>query len=512
MSGHFGIDIKPNTESSNTSSEPDTDPDILKLYLPSNDPLDTLSNDEALAYLHEQRRRGSPVYVPPPTNIKIKKSTVFDFFSSAFDTPKLDVKSETELEEYKNASSIADEKLVDDSDNTSTNLWEPKTISDIDDLCIRSNSPFIISRFNSREPSREGSRHNSNHNSDSDKSDTEYVSNTPLMKKIDHIIKSEDNLYKFKKLTYKDVVKSLEHHYNETSKCSNELDILITFIRGQKNLFSQSSNITYAKLYGLLMVALSITAFVTVITPFIETKSWNVILITSCNAVATLIISLTRYLNLEFTGNAFRFLANNYEKFENTLELANNKLMFIGNTDHQDALVLEKFKELEFKIGELKDVFQVIIPNEIKSIFPVISHINIFSLIKKMDSHKKKLIHTFKDIKNEMNYITFQVNTIKYKNITTNDISSNNIKELHRVAFLNKIKEKVKTEILDYREAYGQLEYLFTKEIQFAETHMSYIYMLSIYNCIYGKPKYLDVDKYTNPVIRDYLRVILNDD
>jgi hypothetical protein len=111
-----------------------------------------------------------------------------------------------------------------------------------------------------------------------------------------------------------------------------------------------------------------------------------------------------------------------------------------------------------------------------------------------------------------MNYITFQINIIKYKNIHTNDINKNNNKEIERVIFLNGIKEKVKSEIIDYKDAYNQLEYLFTKEIQFAENHIGYVYLLSIYSFICGKPKYLDINKYTNPVIKDYLRVILNDD
>jgi hypothetical protein len=264
----------------------------------------------------------------------------------------------------------------------------------------------------------------------------------------------------------------------------------------------------------MLALALSITAFVTVITPFIENQRWNTVLITACNAVATLIISLTRYLQLEFTGNAYSFLANSYERFENSLELANNKLVFLNhNQTEQNQIVLEKVKELEFKIGEMKEIFQVLIPNEIKILFPVISHINIFSLIKKMESHKTHLIVKYKDIKNEINYNVYKMN-MKYKLDTRMDdeveMLLNNEKE--RVLFLNELKERIKNEIINYKDAYNQLDYLFTKEIQFAERHVSLVYVLRWYFACCGKPKYLDIKRYTNPVIQDYLNIILYDD
>jgi len=46
-------------------------------------------------------------------------------------------------------------------------------------------------------------------------------------------------------------------------------------------------------------------------------------------------------------------------------------------------LVLSKFNEVETKISDYKLTNAVLIPEEIKHLFPIISHINIFSFIQK---------------------------------------------------------------------------------------------------------------------------------
>jgi hypothetical protein len=409
---------------------------------------------------------------------------------------RLPSESENNLNEFADNHSL--QFIHNDKWNDNSNA----SMNDLDNICIRSNSPFLFSN------------HNSNNNSDNEQDvlhENENTHFTPmLLDKIDHLYV---NKKKYKKLTYEDALKSLSHYYDDCNKYSDEMDILITYIRGQKNLFSQSSNITYMKLYTMLISALCITAFVTIITPFIENQSWNVVLITACNAVATFIISMTRYLQLEFTGNAYSFLANNFEKFEHSLEIANNKILFMKDEKEQNKVVLEKIKELEFKIGEIKDIFQVIVPNEVKTLFPVISHINIFSLIKRMESHKTNLIIKFKDIKNEINYNIHKINQRYSRDVEDiEDIDNLHHKEKNRILFLNDLKNNIKNEIVNYKDAYNQLEYLFTKEIQFAETHVSMVYVINLYYLCWGRPKYLDAKKYSNPVIKDYLNIILCDD
>lgn len=411
--------------------------------------------------------------------------------------------------------------------------------ADIDNMCIRSNSPALISKNNSNNNSfyeepiytNNAGGGNSSGSSDAEGVAHDYNSDFDNHSQLLHPPTSDvfaeyapakhsvvsarkrdapASRKKYKKLTYDDVAKSLSHYYDDYNKYSNEMDVLITFIRGQKHLFLQSANVTSFKLYSMLFLALCITAFITVVTPFIHDYKWNTILVTSCNACATVVITMTRYWKFELSNNAYSFLCNNYDKLEHSLEIANNKLTFMDNEHDQNKIVLEKIKEMEFKIGEMKDVFQVSIPQEVVMLFPVVSHVNIFSFIKKMETHKRHLIFKYRDIKNEINYYLYRLNQ---PNPAALEMDENAYTvEKRRILYLNDIKDKIKSELINYKDAYNQIDILFTKEIQFAEKHVNTVYALPLYLWWFGKPSYLNVDNYSNPVIKDYLHLIISGD
>ena len=458
---------------------------------------------------------------------------------NAFQNPDITSENEIELNDYThNHEPIThDPNLLHSRAKSLRHLHS----ADIDNMCIRSNSPALFSKNNSNNNSfHGGSRSGSgsdtdsymqkhdihDYNSDFDNhsqllhpptSDVfSYaplpnhqiaVSGRALQKRIAPPTENAIVHKKYKKLTYDDVSKSLSHYYDDYNKYSNEMDVLITFIRGQKHLFLQSTHVTSFKLYSMLFLALCITAFVTVVTPFIEDYKWNVVLITSCNACATTVISMTRYWNFEFSNSAYTFLSNNYDKLEHSLEIANNKLTFIDTEHEQSKIVLDKIKEIEFKIGEMRDVFQVNIPHEVIKLFPVISHVNIFSFIKKMETHKRRLIIKYRDIKNEINYTMYK---LKERAMNDYEMDENDYNvDKRRILYLNEVKDKIKSELINYKDAYNQIDILFTKEIQFAEQHVNTVYALPMYLWWFGEPAYLDVNRYSNPVIQEYLKLII---
>jgi hypothetical protein len=320
----------------------------------------------------------------------------------------------------------------------------------------------------------------------------------------DHSGVSRVGRHKYHKYTFDEICNSLEFYYNDTNKYSSEMDVLITFIRGQKHLYTQATNLTNFKLYSMYITALFLTSLVTVMTPFIQTYKWNYIAISTLNATATALISLINYFKLESSASKYTFMANQYESFENSLELSNNKLDFIDIEADKTGLVVNKIKETEFKINEIRELNQTLIPAELKIVFPVITHINIFSFIKKIQDHKRILIIKFKDVKNEINQRLYHIQRQNHNSSHTSihDLDPDQAKQ--RILFLNDTKDRLKDQLIHYRQAYKQLDYLIQKEIQYAEKHTLHIHCA----CLFGKPKYRDPDMYSNPVIADYLRVL----
>jgi hypothetical protein len=307
-----------------------------------------------------------------------------------------------------------------------------------------SNSPIIMSNENSD-------------NSD-DELDIEYLHSN-------HI----DNYERatLKKLTFREVKKSINKYYEVDDKYSNELDILTTYLKGQKNLYIKSRTITQTKLNMLMIPSLIGTAIISICAPIIQPYIWSGAFISGLNAVVALFISFVHYLKLESSSELFLFLMNQYDRLESSIEFTNNKIAFFENEKEKNDLVLSKMKEVEKKINEIKETTTIFIPNEVKQIFPIICNVNIFSFIKRIEIYKQNLLVKFKDIKNEILYIEW-----KWGNKIEN-------KEQKRLDFLLKMKEKIKEEILQYKNAYGCIDELFMREIKQADNTT----LLSIWFC-----------------------------
>jgi hypothetical protein len=276
----------------------------------------------------------------------------------------------------------------------------------------------------------------------------------------------------FKKLTFRDVKRSIDKYYiSDNSKYSNVLDILITYLKGQKTLFIYSKNSTQVKLNLLIIPSIIFTAAITIFAPFVQSYVWSGALISALNAMITLLISVSSYLRLETAVEMYSQVANQYDKLEASLSTTNNKLLFIENTHEYDELVFIKLKEFEKKMNEIKGICPLFISEEVNLLFPVISHISIFTLIKKLEFYKKTLLLRLKDVKNEIRYILYKYSVCSYRNTDKTNIIDirekfrNNI----RIQYLFEAKEKLKEELIQYKSAYGYIDEIFSREINLAE-------------------------------------------
>jgi hypothetical protein len=261
-----------------------------------------------------------------------------------------------------------------------------------------------------------------------------------------------------------------------------------------------------------MVPALFVTASVTIIAPFIECQYWSGGVISTLNALVALFISLINYLKLESSVEMYLQMANHYDKLETSLEMANSRLIFLDRTEEKRQLVLHKIKEVEKKMAEMKESNSLLIPEEIKQLFPVICHINIFLFIKKMEVYKKSLLISFCDIKNEIRYLTKHCNDapsssyVFGKNNSDVDVFAGagalQEKNKSRLLYLYEIKAKLKKDIIEYRSAYGHMDDLFSYEIKMAENR-KYLW------CWRSSP---DISRYygKNPVIDNYFHVIFH--
>jgi len=269
----------------------------------------------------------------------------------------------------------------------------------------------------------------------------------------------------FKKLTFKQVEDSVNRYYN-TDKSVGELDTLIAHIKCQKTLYIEAKNYSQKQLNLLIIPSVFIATLITVITPFISTIPKGSYIITAMNAVTTLLLSLINHLKLETNAKNYEQIAIRYDKIQSYLELFSTKVIFSNTSSDYKSILYEKINYVEDKLLEIKEQNNMLLPEEVKKIFPIISNVNIFSTINSIEVHRKNGIELLRNVKNEIRFIHHKWQ----QENNTHNVALRQKEEL-RLKTLFEKKDTLKKELMQHSNAFSYVNVIFENEME-KKTHL----------------------------------------
>ena len=171
-----------------------------------------------------------------------------------------------------------------------------------------------------------------------------------------NVIQESNKKQKYKKLSLNDIERSVEKYYGPSFhyKYTTEVDFLTTYMKGQKNLYTQAKNNSQWKLNCLMIPSLLLTCGISIVNPFIGCDNdIHLAVLSGLNALVALLLSIINYSKLESSTQIFFFMANQYDKYETILEMTNSKLMLLEKDNDKKSLVLDRINEIEEKILDL---------------------------------------------------------------------------------------------------------------------------------------------------------------
>jgi len=138
----------------------------------------------------------------------------------------------------------------------------------------------------------------------------------------------------YNKLSFNDVLSTINEQYEQDTvhRYSSAMDILASYLKGQKIIYMESRSYIMQKLHLLMFPSLFLTGFAAIGQEFLSNFTIHAsIILSGLNAIIAFLLAVMSYLKLDAKAEAHKISSHQYEKLQSYIEFQSCQILLFSD-------------------------------------------------------------------------------------------------------------------------------------------------------------------------------------
>lgn len=137
----------------------------------------------------------------------------------------------------------------------------------------------------------------------------------------------------YKKLSYNNVKRQINKYYNldTVHKYSSSLDILASYLKGQKIIYMEAKATETAALNALMLPSIILSACCSVLSQSVTQYYYGEIILAGINAGIAVLLAIVNYLKLDAASEAHKITSHQYDKLQTFVEFSSGQVLLFSH-------------------------------------------------------------------------------------------------------------------------------------------------------------------------------------